>query len=140
MRDLRELSAYRNHALERIITGGPYPPSPHGGAFSIPSPQDGAELRCIVSAGNMPGGPPWDHVSVSRGDRTPTWEEMDFIARRFFRDNESAMQLHVPPSDHISYHPFCLHIWRPTGLKVIPRPPWWMVGPKAEAKAEAKAS
>ena len=52
---------------------------------------------------------------------------MAAIARHFWPD-EAAMQLHVPASDHINCHPYCLHWWRPIGQE-IPRPPSWMVGP-----------
>lgn len=67
----------------------------------------------------------WEHVSVSRRDRCPSWEEMEHVARLFW-PNETAMQLHVPASDHINVHPFCLHWWRPIGVE-IPMPPGWMV-------------
>jgi hypothetical protein len=80
------------------------------------------ELRVIASSSED-----WDHVSVSRGDRCPTWEEMEKMKHRFFKDDEVAMQLHVPPKDHINIHPFCLHMWRPHKL-AIPTPPSWMVG------------
>jgi len=69
----------------------------------------------------------WDHVSVSTKDRCPTWDEMDYVKRCFFNDYETAMQLHVPASDHISYHPYCLHMWRPHDVE-IPRPPNELVG------------
>ncbi len=97
----------------------------------------------------------WDHVSVSLPYRCPTWEEMEFIANLFFRDDETAMQLHVPASEHLSYHPYCLHWWRPQSRDEarermdywersgepmpsfdlpgpIPRPPAFMVAPEAE--------
>jgi hypothetical protein len=38
---------------------------------------------------------------------------MAFVKRLFFRDDETAMQLHVPASDHVNQHPYCLHLWRP---------------------------
>jgi hypothetical protein len=84
-------------------------------------------LRVIASSGEG-----WDHVSVSLPERCPTWAEMEQVKRLFFRDDETAMQLHVPPTDHISIHPFCLHLWRPHGAE-IPRPPGWMVGPSEAA-------
>lgn len=72
----------------------------------------------------------WDHVSVSCADeRTPTWAEMEVVKRAFFKDGETAMQLHVPRDDHIDCHPYCLHLWRPQRVK-IPRPPGDMVAPK----------
>lgn len=101
-------------------------PSAYGddfGAFSIPYVRTNVTLLVIVSSGEG-----WDHVSVSLPNRCPNWEEMETIKRLFFADNETAMQLHVPPSDHISYCGSCLHIWRPHDVE-IPRPPAWMVGP-----------
>lgn len=68
----------------------------------------------------------WDHVSVSRVDRCPTWQEMEKVKRAFFRDDELAMQLHVPSKDHINVHPHCLHIWRPHHA-AIPTPPIGLV-------------
>ena len=99
------------------------------GMFSVPSKIDRQALKVIACAhGN------WDHVSVSRKNRCPNWEEMEQIKRLFFHDHEVAMQLHVPPDDHISYHPYCLHIWRPQHL-TIPLPPAIMVGPKTKEEA-----
>lgn len=91
------------------------------GVFVIPSPIDKAPLRVIATVGDG-----WDHVSVSRSNRCPNWPEMDFIKRLFFRNREVAMQLHVAVSDHISVHPYCLHLWRPLDGG-IPLPPKSMV-------------
>lgn len=71
----------------------------------------------------------WDHVSVSCEGRCPTWGEMELIKRLFFKEDETAMQLHVPPQDHVNCHPYCLHLWRPQDAE-IPRPPSELVGPK----------
>jgi hypothetical protein len=81
-------------------------------------------FRGLLVIASWGGG--WDHVSVSRKDRCPTWEEMERVKRAFFRPDEVAMQLHVTPDNHISVHPFCLHIWRPQEV-AIPLPPKWMV-------------
>ena len=124
MRDLRELDRYRlplpPHVL-RVIGKGPIDPR-YNGAFVIkygpPSRSfTSTDLRIIAASG---GG--WDHVSVSLEDRCPTWAEMEHVKRIFFRDNETAMQLHVPPAKHISFHPHVLHLWRPHGAD-IPLPP-----------------
>jgi hypothetical protein len=96
------------------------------GAFNIPSPIDGAAIRVVASSDLG-----WDHVSVSRRNRCPNWYEMEHVKRMFFHDHETAMQLHVPPADHINCHPYCLHLWRPHDVE-IPRPPAWMVGPVKE--------
>lgn len=87
------------------------------GAFFVPSPIDAAPMRVIASSH---GG--WDHVSVSRTNRCPNWPEMEHVKRMFFKDDETCMQLHVQPSEHINIHPHCLHIWRPQ-QETIPLPP-----------------
>lgn len=76
-----------------------------------------SELRVIATSG---GG--WDHVSVSLEDRTPTWAEMDWVKRKFFRPEEVAMQLHVTAENHVNIHPHVLHLWRPHAAE-IPLPP-----------------
>ena len=53
---------------------------------------------------------------------------MEHVKRAFFKDDETAMQLHVPPSDHVNHHPHCLHLWRPNDGRDIPRPPAIFVG------------
>lgn len=78
-----------------------------GGFFLLPCKLTGVLLAIIASTG---GG--WDHVSVSLPDRCPTWEEMNYVKRLFFEDDECAVQYHPPVKDHISVHPFCLHMWR----------------------------
>jgi hypothetical protein len=112
-----------------------------GGAFLIPTPAKGrngpggwtasrALIRVIASRGDVDAADEesrWDHVSVSLADRCPTWEEMEFVKRLFFKPGEVAFQLHVPPARHISNHEFCLHIWRPVDRE-IPLPPESLVG------------
>lgn len=68
----------------------------------------------------------WEHVSVSRDDRCPTWDEMSRVKRWFWDDEEAVMQLHPPLSSHVNQHPFCLHLWRPKKA-AIPLPPTYMV-------------
>src|SRR5699024_6188883 len=96
MRDLTALSGY---AVAMGVDGG---------MFKIPHHQTGVTLSIVASFG---GG--WDHVSVSLPNRTPNWAEMEHVKRLFFREDETAMQLHVPTSEHINCHPNCLHLWRP---------------------------
>lgn len=55
---------------------------------------------------------------------------MQFIYANFFNDDELAVQYHVPQSQHVNFHPFCLHLWRPNDGRAIPQPPMHLVGPK----------
>jgi len=98
------------------------------GVFLVPSPIDNAGMRVIASNGLG-----WDHVSVSRKNRCPNWTELEYVKRLFFLDHETAMQLHVPSSDHLSLHDYCLHLWRPNDGVEIPRPPALMVAPPGRA-------
>jgi hypothetical protein len=122
MRNLRLLDRYRDTSPATVAWYGGVGDDTCG-AFFVPSPTDRADLKVIASSGDG-----WDHVSVSRPNRCPNWPEMEHVKRLFFRDDETAMQLHVPPADHISIHPNCLHLWRPQNVD-LPRPPGWMVGP-----------
>jgi hypothetical protein len=93
------------------------------GAFFLKGP-NGQKLKIIASEGEPEL--PWEHVSISLKNRCPTWDEMEYVKRLFWDENEWAMQLHAPPSKHISVHPYCLHIWRPLHCE-IPIPPAIMV-------------
>lgn len=110
MKQYQDISCY---AIKHPLYG--HPRQNEGGAFA---------MRGLTIIASWRDG--WDHVSVSRPDRCPTWEEMERVKRAFFLPDETAFQLHVPVSDHISIHPHCLHLWRPHELE-IPRPPNWMV-------------
>jgi len=123
MRNLHLLDAFRDTSpvvVDRYGSTG----DETCGAFLVPSPIDRQLMRVIASVGMG-----WDHVSVSRSSRCPNWPEMEHVKHLFFRDDETAMQLHVPRDDHVNFHPHCLHLWRPL-VGEIPRPPSIMVGPK----------
>jgi len=88
-----------------------------GGFFYIPE----KNLRVIVSNGYG-----WDHISVSLINRCPTWEEMDFVKRTFFKDDEVVIQIHPAIKDHKNVMPYCFHLWRPQ-REIVPLPPKWMI-------------
>ena len=120
------------------VTSGPMASkhkSGRSGAFLVP--MRGSQLCIIASDGSdwddagLPK-PAWEHVSVSLTNRCPTWEEMDFVKRIFWRDDETVLQLHVPRANHIDYHEFCLHMWKPIGVE-IPLPPSMTVAPVEDA-------
>ena len=117
MRDLTALDAHRLRTPDVLQFYGSFGDGTCG-VFMVASPRTGQTLKVIASTGEG-----WDHVSVSLAKRCPNWYEMDHVKQMFFRDDETAMQLHVPTSDHISHHPNCLHLWRPNDGTAIPRPP-----------------
>lgn len=125
MRRLTELDQYRDREWEAGLIaarGGDPWPQDLGGCFVLPWPRAAVQLRCFAGIGDG-----WDHVSITTTlPRCATWDEMEFVKRAFFLASEAAMQLHVPPADHISHHPYCLHLWRPHAVE-IPMPPKWMI-------------
>lgn len=123
MRDLHTLDAYRLKGDELAYYGV----NGDGGNGIFKVFVNGRSFRVIASDG---GG--WEHVSVSPCNRKrqncPTWEEMCAIKDMFFEPEECVMQLHPPKSDYVNMHPYCLHLWKPTGGTEIPRPPSIYVG------------
>lgn len=115
LRTPREMEIYRREARHAGGWLGDY----GNGFFIIPA----RGLRILISNGEG-----WEHVSVSRADRCPTWDEMEWVKRTWWHPTDCVMQLHVPVADHKNCHPYCLHLWRPTGVE-IPRPPSIMVAP-----------
>ncbi len=121
MRNLHELDAYRRCTPDVFEAFGNVGDETCG-VFDLPHPKTGVTLKVIASCGAG-----WDHVSVSLPNRCPNWLEMEFVKRRLFNPDESAMQLHVPLRAHISVAHTCLHIWRPNDGREIPLPPAWTV-------------
>lgn len=118
------------HVPERFrVRGGRLATTPgdgNNGAFAIPaSAVRGRPFSLWAIASDGEG---WEHVSVSTQVRCPTWEEMCFVKGLFWDDDDCVMQLHPPRSEYVNAHPYCLHLWRPTGDVSIPAPPSWMVG------------
>ena len=123
MRNLEkaDVARFRRPDFERALYGGRGDSG--SGVFGVPSPIDKRELTVVASDGSG-----WDHVSVSRRDRIPRYEEMVYVRALFFDLDETVMELHMPESEHINVHERTLHLWRPHDVE-IPRPPAWMVGP-----------
>ena len=117
---MKDLSYLDNRRSFDVVTGS-WGDSGNG-LFLLVSPYGDV---LVVRASNGEG---WDHVSVSRVDRCPWWEEMEHVRIHFFEDDETVMQLSVPRSEHLNCHPYCLHMWRPHN-KRIPQPPAIMVAP-----------
>jgi hypothetical protein len=99
----------------------------NNGMFLVPQRGGGMPLRVIAADGGLPGDIGWEHVSVSRPDRCPTWAEMCLVKDLFWGPEDTVVQYHPPKLDYVNNHPFCLHLWRPVGVE-MPRPPAIMVG------------
>jgi hypothetical protein len=82
-------------------------------------------LHVIASDG---GG--WEHVSVSRPDSTPSWDNMAAVKRLFWDPEDCVVQFHPPESEYVNNHAHCLHLWRCIDGRAFPMPPSIMVGLK----------
>ncbi|MCL2136826.1 MAG: hypothetical protein FWH40_04810 [Coriobacteriia bacterium] len=89
-----------------------------GAAYRLPG------LTVVASWGSG-----WEHVSVSRPSRCPTWEEMCLVKDMFWDEEECVVEYHPPKSKYVDNHPYCLHMWKPIGVEV-PLPPSILVGLK----------
>jgi hypothetical protein len=69
-------------------------------------------LRVILSIERLPDGREYQHVSVSREDRYPTWEELLEIKSEFMGDDVEAYQVLPRESEYVNVHPNCFHLWR----------------------------
>jgi hypothetical protein len=105
----------------RVTRPGLPPGDETCGLFSIKL-KHGQAVFVIASTGMG-----WEHVSVSRRDRAPLWDEMCQIKAVFWDDDDCVMQLHPPKADWVNNHSYCLHLWRPLD-QFIPRPPAYLVG------------
>lgn len=113
----------------RLITKGIPNGKGNNGFFVIPHERIiGYAYNCMISDGSG-----WEHVSITitseyrKVERCPTWAEMCYVKSLFWEDEETVMQLHPPKSQWVSTHPYCLHLWKPTGQE-IPLPLPEMVG------------
>lgn len=98
------------------------------GTVSIAAGDDGfafqiGRLRVVVSWGMG-----WEHASVSTTTACPTWEQMCFIKELLWDAEDVVVQYHPAKSQYVNFHPYCLHLWRPTE-ETMPVPDPIMVGP-----------
>jgi hypothetical protein len=75
------------------------------GFFVIPY---GDQIIAVISG----SGENWDHVSASLKNRTPTWQEMNWIKNLFFEPEETVIQIHPPQSQYVNVASNALHLWR----------------------------
>jgi hypothetical protein len=119
MRNLKLLDRYRQVKAGIELYG--FAGDETCGIFIFQSPRDGLNLMVIASCGEG-----WEHVSVSRRDRCPDWHEMDYIAKTFFKEDETVVQYHVPLKEGVNVCDTALHLWRPQEQEIL-KPPTWMI-------------
>ena len=112
------------HRIQKGPMGTPYKTGDFG-AFAI---WKGPLLfNIIASDGSQSkeyGFEEWEHVSVSieGKKRCPTWEEMCWIKKMFWDEEDCVVQYHPPKSKYVNRHPHVLYLWKPI-KHTIPLPP-----------------
>lgn len=80
--------------------------APFGKAFA-----NFAGLRVLLSVEHKTNEDRWLHVSVSREDRLPSWEDLKEIKDLFIGRDRAAIQILPKSSEYVNCHPYVLHLW-----------------------------
>ena len=68
-------------------------------------------LRVITSRCRELDGQVWLHVSCSRAEALPSWDDLADVRRVFTPLDRTALQVLPPPAKYVNHHPHCLHLW-----------------------------
>lgn len=66
---------------------------------------------CVLFSSENHGRKMVRHVSVSRVDRNPSWEEIKEVRAAFFEPRHYVAQFLPPASEYVNVHSFCFHLW-----------------------------
>ncbi len=53
----------------------------------------------------------WLHVSFSRKNRIPDYDDIIRIKKHFIGENKKAIMIFPEKENHVNLHPYCLHLW-----------------------------
>lgn len=73
--------------------------------------ESGDGLGVLVSEDNTPKWGWLKHLSISRHDRYPTWEEILEVKEKIFGDID-VMMIMPKKSDYVNVHQNCFHLWQ----------------------------
>jgi len=86
-----------------------------------PLPQTYRFSKCNVLVSNDGG--LW-HLSISRKDRLPNYDEVKYARYAYLPDDITVAQLFPPKTDFVNMHQFCLHLWELAAPELwLPSPP-----------------
>ena len=68
-------------------------------------------IAVMLSGSRELDGRRWIHVSASRRDRIPSYDDLALVKRLFVGDERQAVQVFAPRSEHVNLHRYCLHLW-----------------------------
>lgn len=62
----------------------------------------------------------WEHLSISRPDQIPSWDDLRQAKLDFFGPRVAVAQIIPSEKNYVNKHPYCLHLWRYLGGKRWP--------------------
>lgn len=68
-------------------------------------------LMVVCSAQVEYDGRRWMHVSCSRPNRLPSWEELRLVKDTFIGRDRNALQILPRQEEYVNIHPYVLHLW-----------------------------
>ena len=77
-------------------------------------------LLVLCTARTEIDGKRWVHLSCSRLERLPSWDDLTAIRNIFLGREALALQVVAPASEHFNYHPNCLHLWHCLDGRPVP--------------------
>lgn len=77
-------------------------------------------LRAMVSAAIERDARTWLHVSLSREDRLPSWDDVREVREAFIPDELVALSVLPPSAEYVNVHPYVLHLWACCDGRVTP--------------------
>jgi len=92
----------------------------HGLGEDMRCYQGRAGLRVFLSVALERDGKRWVHVSFSRRDALPNWEDVRAVKDLFIGKDKEALQVFPPEDEYVNLHPRTLHLWHCLDGRVTP--------------------
>jgi len=77
-------------------------------------------LRVVLSAALEQDKRRWLHISVSKREALPSWEDLKEVKSLFIGDDRTAIQVFPPKAQWVNIHPNTLHLWTCLDGDVLP--------------------
>lgn len=97
--------------LPKFLPAGWSPVEERMDGYCYDRPGIGGNLRVIASVNKQLDNKDWLHVSFSRPDRLPSWDDLKEVKELFIGKDKTALQVLPPEANFVNIHPYCLHLW-----------------------------
>jgi len=100
-----------------VQIGFPAPPismglEPNAKRFLMRDKNARLDPGCTIIVGHSARG---FHLSISRPDRDPTWQEIRDARYKLIPNNVTMAMLLPPQEEYVNVHPHCFHLWQVQG-------------------------